>query len=165
MRPVCVNCRRSMERIESGVVVIEMAIALAGPYKIWHADLFECPSCEAKVVHDFGDRPTSWHGYEHFERDLLAVRSQDKVTVVEVPERQPSLFSPKTLRQEHEELVTGLGDLLAEWDKTVIDMRGASPGNIAAWQDSMYYADQIEGCAAKLRGLMGTVLLDPFPVK
>ena len=53
-------CGIRMEKIESGIVVFEMAGERV--YKIWHADLFNCSICNNKIIGDFADSPiaTEW---------------------------------------------------------------------------------------------------------
>lgn len=60
-KPVCVTCGVRMNRARSGVtVVVEEYLDPPEPYQAWSGDLFECPGCGARIVADFGSKPT-WH--------------------------------------------------------------------------------------------------------
>ena len=61
--PICVKCQREFQKIESGIKVIDMFSDPPKPYRIWLADLFECPTCKTQIVHGFGHSPLS-HYYE-----------------------------------------------------------------------------------------------------
>ena len=70
-RPICVKCQIPFRNIKSGVSVIDMFSSPSKPYKIWHADLFECPICKVQIVNGFADRPFAHHFEADFERRLL----------------------------------------------------------------------------------------------
>ena len=53
---ICITCEREMKPVENGVTVSECDNDLE-PYKIWHADLLECPVCKTRVISRFADRP------------------------------------------------------------------------------------------------------------
>ena len=48
---ICVNCQCEFKPLINGVDVVEMA--QFGPYKLWSADLVQCPGCGAKVITGF----------------------------------------------------------------------------------------------------------------
>lgn len=114
MRPLCVNCQRDMTRTESGVVILEYAKAL-GPYQLWHADLFVCPSCETQVVADKADRPYARHGQADFDEKVAFILGQDKVKVFKSLEYGMENFPALTVRQKHKQLVLDLEDLVKRW--------------------------------------------------
>ena len=58
---VCARCRRVMKPVKNGVLVEEQAPF--GPRGIWRANAYECASCSALVVTEFGARPL----WEHSE--------------------------------------------------------------------------------------------------
>jgi len=64
---VCVKCEREMELKEMGVLVEEHR-GQDLPYKIWEADLRECPGCGFQILAGFGrDRIV-----EHYEEEFYA---------------------------------------------------------------------------------------------
>ena len=58
---VCVSCEVELKPQENGVLVIEMASF--GAYKVWNADVWECPKCNHQTVAGFGNNPL----HEHYE--------------------------------------------------------------------------------------------------
>ncbi len=52
---VCSKCEVEFRPSKNGVEVVDYASF--GPYKIWEADEWECPSCHTKVITGFADRP------------------------------------------------------------------------------------------------------------
>ena len=58
---VCVKCEMEYKVKKMGISVIEMASF--GAYKIWGADLFECPKCHNQIVAGFSEKAA-----EHFEK-------------------------------------------------------------------------------------------------
>ncbi len=75
---VCLKCRVFLRAKKTGVIIEEgMPLgeplgdglyAKWGPYKLWHADLFECPSCNFELVTGFARKPIA----EHYEPDYAA---------------------------------------------------------------------------------------------
>lgn len=71
MRPICVPCQRFFEPKKNdywfteGAPIREKRDAAPGtaepenwrPYKIWAADLYECPGCKAQILSGFGREP------------------------------------------------------------------------------------------------------------
>lgn len=70
MRPICVACQIEMRWTENGVYVLEMAQSVGGVYKIWMADLCQCPLCSVQVIARFADRPYAEHWQENFASSL-----------------------------------------------------------------------------------------------
>lgn len=69
----CVRCRVFLVPKRSGVVVEEGKPLTNditgpwGPYKLWRADLAECPKCKFQLITGFAQRPIA----EHFEKGYL----------------------------------------------------------------------------------------------
>ena len=68
---VCVKCECELRPEINGVGVIETASF--GPYKIWHADLWQCPGCGIAIVAGFGQQPIVEH-FEDFDKELKLVK-------------------------------------------------------------------------------------------
>ena len=75
----CARCHKFMRRKKIGVVIEEgMPIRQPdgsdgwGPYKLWHADLVECPECGAKMITGFAQRPLA----EHYEKTYAQQRER-----------------------------------------------------------------------------------------
>jgi len=62
---------------KNGVYVIEMADF--GPYKVWHADLWECPKCGHLTIAGFGTEPMAEHYDEKFQKVLECAKASDYV--------------------------------------------------------------------------------------
>mgnify|MGYP001614674550 CR=1 FL=1 len=68
VKPICANCQVSFYKEKMGVVVVETFGSGPMPYKIWMADLWECPGCHARIVSGFGNNPICEHRQEDFKR-------------------------------------------------------------------------------------------------
>jgi len=71
----CIPCGKFF-RVKKGGVAIEEGMPLTGdvhgpwgPYKLWMADLCECPGCGAQVAAGFGHAPVAEH-YQPGYRDM-----------------------------------------------------------------------------------------------
>ena len=69
-RPVCLPCMKFFRPLKNGVVIEEGrpiqnngGPPVWGPYKLWHADLWHCPSCQTQIVTGYATKPLA----EHFE--------------------------------------------------------------------------------------------------
>ena len=62
---------------KNGVYVIEMADF--GPYKVWLADLWECPRCAYQVIGGFGLEPLAEHYEDSFAKHLETAKASDHV--------------------------------------------------------------------------------------
>lgn len=62
---------------KNGVHVIEMADF--GPYKVWLADLWECPKCRHRVIAMFGLEPLAEHYEDNFAGILEMAKASDHV--------------------------------------------------------------------------------------
>ena len=65
IRPVCVRCQVGYQIAKSGVYLIEMFNDPPEPYKLWNADLWQCPICNHQIVRGFGNEAV-----QHFQADL-----------------------------------------------------------------------------------------------
>ena len=64
----CANCKVFMKTKAIGVIV-EETMDDGKPYKLWSADLFECPSCMTQIITRFATNPIA----EHFEERYAAL--------------------------------------------------------------------------------------------
>lgn len=60
MQVVCVECGREMN-VEKNGVIVEETTEDQQPYKLWSADLYECPDCGRKVITGFAQHPLAMH--------------------------------------------------------------------------------------------------------
>jgi hypothetical protein len=65
------GCGRFMRVKQNGVTVEEL-LEDGAPYKLWDADLFECPECGVEIIAGFGRRPLA----EHYQADYAAQRER-----------------------------------------------------------------------------------------
>ncbi len=66
MYRACVPCATYLRPRKNGIVVLETFEDGEKPYKIWMADLFECPKCGHQMIDGFGAE--AWG--EHYEADF-----------------------------------------------------------------------------------------------
>jgi hypothetical protein len=72
----CVQCKKFLRIVKNGVNIEEGMPTRGdewGPYKLWKADLYECPECKVQLACGFGQGPIA----EHFESDYAKVREQN----------------------------------------------------------------------------------------
>ena len=87
IRPVCAKCKVEYFVKKQGVYVVSM-------YKIYHADLWECPGCGHQIIGGFGDGALAEHYESSFENILSNVRmNKEKYfecyeAVEDVPEKE-----------------------------------------------------------------------------
>ena len=67
---VCVPCRRFMRCVKNGVTVEEL-LQDGEPYRLWDADMWECPSCRARAILGFGRGPLAEHYEPTYEQQRL----------------------------------------------------------------------------------------------
>jgi len=77
---VCVKCGKSMRPKENGIRAVEMADF--GPYKIWMADLWKCPSCGIEIISGFGNKPEAGHFQPDFTSLLANYEQDDNCTII-----------------------------------------------------------------------------------
>ena len=67
----CVRCRPYFKPKKNAIAVEEgmpRGDGVWGSYKLWQADLWECPGCGAQLVTGYGRNPIA----EHYETDYAA---------------------------------------------------------------------------------------------
>lgn len=69
----CVSCQTYLAVAENGVIVLETMDNGYTPYKIWMADLFECPDCHYQLISGFGLQPIAEHYLPGFNKVLAEV--------------------------------------------------------------------------------------------
>lgn len=67
-RPVCVKCGVEMRPETNGVGLLDMADF--GPYQIWDADKYKCPTCGYEIVVGFGQAAIAEHFEESFNQQV-----------------------------------------------------------------------------------------------
>lgn len=92
MRPICVPCQRYFKPKKNDFWFTESMPAVDEatpgkespehwkPYKIWAADLYECPGCKAQILSGFAREPLR----EHYELDFKDMRVKLKATQFQV---------------------------------------------------------------------------------
>ena len=68
--PTCVQCERGYKIEKTGVYLVEMFNRPPRPYKVWHADLWECPQCGDQITHGYGENQLMEHFEEGFDEWL-----------------------------------------------------------------------------------------------
>lgn len=63
MTEICVKCNVSYITKKNGVIVEELA--QFGSYKLWEADLKECPKCHHQIISGFAQHSFA----EHYQTD------------------------------------------------------------------------------------------------
>jgi|SRR6266700_3255378 len=87
MKPICVPCERFMrpkkndfafvEGMLNGEDYLDRIPAGKGsndywkPYKLWHGDLWECPTCNNQVVVGVAQQPLSEHYMPNFKEKVV----------------------------------------------------------------------------------------------
>jgi len=61
--PCCVTCHTGYVPLKNDIVVLETMDNRMQPYKLWCADLLQCPKCKHRLITGFGKNPFA----EHFE--------------------------------------------------------------------------------------------------
>lgn len=74
---VCVACRVEMRPSENGVMVVEMASF--GPYKMYEADMWQCPSCGWRGILGFAQEPFAEHFQPEFAGQLANAEAERTV--------------------------------------------------------------------------------------
>ena len=66
---VCVPCRVFFKVERNGVAFEEgFGNGEGKPYKLWHADLYQCPSCKTRVIAGLGAQAVAEHYQPEYER-------------------------------------------------------------------------------------------------
>lgn len=64
---VCTDCHRFMVIKRNGVTVEEL-MDDGAPYKLWDADLYECPNCGVQIATGFAQAPLAEHFQPTYDR-------------------------------------------------------------------------------------------------
>jgi hypothetical protein len=59
-------------RVKKNSVTVEELLEDGAPYKLWDADLWECPDCGVEVITGFGARPLA----EHYQTEYGTQRAR-----------------------------------------------------------------------------------------
>lgn len=73
---ICVKCMTHYRTKKIGVELAEMLEDGETHYKIWHADLLECPGCKAEVVTRLGQQPIAQMGTENMDEAIVGFRKE-----------------------------------------------------------------------------------------
>jgi hypothetical protein len=57
---LCVRCGRFCD-VKKNSVTVEELLADGAPYKLWDADLYQCPECGTEIITGFGRREFAEH--------------------------------------------------------------------------------------------------------
>lgn len=68
--PVCLNCNLEYKLKKSGVFAVEHFSQPPRPYKIWSADLHQCPGCGHKILKGYGSHCMAEHFQPKFQEML-----------------------------------------------------------------------------------------------
>lgn len=72
MRMLCTECGQELKCLRAGVLVKELFRKNREVYRIWSADLLECPECDLRVVARFADKPLADH-FDPCDKTPMAV--------------------------------------------------------------------------------------------
>jgi len=75
---VCARCNAAMKVIRTGAPVLEK-FEDGNPYKLWAADLLQCPICQIKVLMNFGTEPMASHYQLGFANLVLRTMGQEQL--------------------------------------------------------------------------------------
>lgn len=76
-RPVCVSCEVDMYPEKNGIGVLDMVDT--DPYKLWSADMWQCPRCSYQIIIGFGHNPVSEHYMPGFGDKVARYREHEGV--------------------------------------------------------------------------------------
>ena len=65
-KAICRKCEVEFKVIKNGVIVVEHFNTPPEPYKLWEADLYKCPKCNAEIVTGLAQEPF----LEHFQGNI-----------------------------------------------------------------------------------------------
>jgi len=68
---VLCGCGRFMA-VKKNSVTVEERMEDGAPYKLWDADLWECPECGVEIISGFAAHPLA----EHWHADFAAMRGR-----------------------------------------------------------------------------------------
>ena len=55
MNPICFKCKCEMKCMVNGIIIEELSSG--EPYRLWGADMFECPTCKTKIISGVANMP------------------------------------------------------------------------------------------------------------
>lgn len=70
---VCVKCQAQYQPKKMGVSVVETAGTPPKPYRIWSADVLECPLCNTEVISNFSHEPAIESHESGFDKVLAEI--------------------------------------------------------------------------------------------
>ena len=73
MRPLCVKCQVEYRPEKNDVTVEEMTSF--GSYRLWSADLWECPSCHNQMIVGYGNSAYAEHWMDSYKRALVSAEA------------------------------------------------------------------------------------------
>ncbi len=78
-RVICTNCGCDFRNLKSGVLIKELFQKDKEVYRIWMADLLQCPGCKSTIISRFADNPVA----EHWNKEKMAavLKQCDKKTL------------------------------------------------------------------------------------
>ena len=86
MRPMCVRCNIEFRVEKVGVYVKELSTSL-GFYKLWAADLWECPICHHQIANGYSKHPLINHWDSGAGERLDKIESNPRLQVIECKEK------------------------------------------------------------------------------
>jgi hypothetical protein len=69
----CVGCQTYLRPRKNEIVVLETFGDGVKPYKVWLADLWECPDCACQIIFGYGAQPVSKYYQNNFDTWLSRV--------------------------------------------------------------------------------------------
>ena len=72
MTEICIKCNVAYLNFKNGIIVEELSNLTA--YKLWSADIKECPRCHHQIVSGFAKEAFS----DHYEKDYQDIVSRAK---------------------------------------------------------------------------------------
>jgi DNA-directed RNA polymerase subunit RPC12/RpoP len=81
----CVPCQTYLRPRKNDIYVLETMSDPERPYKVWNADLWECPDCGHQVILGYGMHEVA----EHFEPDFQDYLQMVTHTIKGCPKRLP----------------------------------------------------------------------------
>ena len=67
---------------ENGVYVVDMCGDPPHPYKVWHADTWQCPICHQVVAAGFGQTPLREHYENGFDEWFAKIKASGETIIV-----------------------------------------------------------------------------------
>lgn len=67
--PCCVDCKTGYVPLKNDIIVLETMDDKMRPYKLWSADLVQCPKCKHRLITGFGKNSYA----EHYQSDFDAI--------------------------------------------------------------------------------------------